>query len=391
MHIISCNIQRGFDEKINILTDKFSYPEILCLQETVSNTKIINESKIYQDGNYKIISNTIDNNYLGTSMLIRNDIEFNDKTTNVINIYGPPGSTKEKQNFFQSLHNHIINIYNEKEYYILIGDFNVTENKIDSKNDTYYSQIVIDLLINITKIIEISDVFRNKFPDKILYTWSNTRGSASRIDRAYISNNLLTSVTHLNHHPNTKSDHKILSLKINLDSYRWGRGFWKFNNSVLTNNNYKSAITKFWEFWQKEKTNFRHSNEWWDKGKQEIQSITKTFCIAISKIKQSKLKLLYSCLEDEEQTQKPDQNKINKIKNDITHIEDYKNEGYIIRSKLDINITDKSNIDIYKIAEEKNACNKKITQLQNNHGEIHTTKQDIPYMNIIQIYIHLKT
>ena len=42
--------------------------------------------------------------------------------------------------------------------------------------------------------------------------------------------------------PSYKSDHSIIELKIKLSHFRYGKGFWKFNNSLLKQQDYLDLI-----------------------------------------------------------------------------------------------------------------------------------------------------
>ena len=66
--------------------------------------------------------------------------------------------------------------------------------------------------------------------------------SRSRIDRIYLSKILYPKILKIQHSIKI-ADRKTVLLEINLDKFKpWGRYYWKFNNSLLTNAMYKQEI-----------------------------------------------------------------------------------------------------------------------------------------------------
>ena len=41
-----------------------------------------------------------------------------------------------------------------------------------------------------------------------------------------------------------KSDHKIVTITLNLESEEWGRGYWKLNSDILLHDDYIKTIKK---------------------------------------------------------------------------------------------------------------------------------------------------
>ena len=47
--------------------------------------------------------------------------------------------------------------------------------------------------------------------------------------------------------PSYRSDHSIIEMNVNLSGFKHGKGYWKFNNSLLKNQNYLDFINKIIE------------------------------------------------------------------------------------------------------------------------------------------------
>jgi hypothetical protein len=53
-----------------------------------------------------------------------------------------------------------------------------------------------------------------------------------------------------------KSDHKAVVLVLKFQREKWGNSYWKFNESLLENENYIKLIEHFWKGWQSEKLKY---------------------------------------------------------------------------------------------------------------------------------------
>ena len=80
------------------------------------------------------------------------------------------------------------------------------------------------------------DVFRTKHPNKKEYSFREGPIHV-RLDRFYISDSLLPSVTRVSHTPCSVSDHYYVDLVIappDHDHLKYGPGYWKCNVSILS-------------------------------------------------------------------------------------------------------------------------------------------------------------
>ena len=117
------------------------------------------------------------------------------------------------------------------------------------------------------------DVFRKQNPKAISFTWSNKDFSqASRLDRFYISSSLLQSVRGNKCFPCSLSDHDFVDLFISpVNVSLHGSGVWKFNCSLLSDNDFIDTMTLLITS-EKEKIPLFDSLEgWWDNLKIQIR------------------------------------------------------------------------------------------------------------------------
>ena len=109
----------------------------------------------------------------------------------------------------------------------------------------------------------LADIFR-KHPKAISFTWSNKDFSqASRLDRFYISSSLLQSLRGNKCFPCSLSDHDFVDLFISpVNVSLHGSGVWKFNCSLLSDDDFISTMTLLINS-EKEKIHLFDSLEGW--------------------------------------------------------------------------------------------------------------------------------
>lgn len=128
---------------------------------------------------------------------------------------------------------------------ILGGDFNmVMDNQLDRcpPKPAPNSKKLIDF----TKRLDLTDIWREKHTLLKTYTWSNRNHTLqSRIDFWFILAELEPSVESCTVSPAVLTDHKAISLSIQVSKEQRGRlssGYWKLNNSLLSHEELKMKI-----------------------------------------------------------------------------------------------------------------------------------------------------
>ena len=75
------------------------------------------------------------------------------------------------------------------------------------------------------------------------------------------------------------SDHCAVLFCVNVpDVIPPGPGLWKFNISVLEEEEYVSLISDFWASWRRRQSSFPSLAKWWEEGKSKIKGLTITYC-----------------------------------------------------------------------------------------------------------------
>ena len=189
---------------------------------------------------YKITDTFKDNlgNVLAININISNDFNFF-----IINTYGP---NNDNPGFYQEIETMIAT--STADYIILCGDLNITLNPLmDSLNySTKYStnnpkarQQILETMENHSLV----DVFRHLHPNLNQYTWRKPNSDKkARLDYFIVSNHLMDLISETKIRYGHRSDHSIIELQIQLNTFQRGPGTWKFNSSLLKNKLYADLI-----------------------------------------------------------------------------------------------------------------------------------------------------
>ena len=145
-----------------------------------------------------------------------------------LGIYAPTNPA-ERKSFFENLHEFFI----PARYLIICGDFNSYESELDKFGGNYSPcRSRSDFKVNFNLV----DVWRKQHPRSREFTWFNSDFSiASRLDKFFISPDLVQFILSSSIRPCCFSDHDLVDLVIDLSKFSpQGPGLWKFNNSLLT-------------------------------------------------------------------------------------------------------------------------------------------------------------
>ena len=127
----------------------------------------------------------------------------------------------------------------------MLGDFNLVEDSLDRLPCHSDNPSAVAALGNLKSNLNLVDGWRRTYPDQREYTHQQaSNASQGRIDRIYITNNLLSSTNEWNIHPSSiKTDHWLASTNISTpDAPLIGRGRWQIPLYILENEDINEAI-----------------------------------------------------------------------------------------------------------------------------------------------------
>ena len=193
---------------------------------------------LLKKGNLAVILNEFKDN-AGNILAIL--IEYDGKKILLEGLYGP---NQDCPDFYK---NEVFKKIEEWEptYSIFVGDWNVALNQnIDTKNymqdNNQQSRRAIQDKIDEHNLI---DIYREFYPDSRIFTWQKfNQNKFARLDYFLILSSLAPYVQNVSILPKFCSDHSPIILDIDFTKFNRGRGFWKFNNSLLNDKEYLGLI-----------------------------------------------------------------------------------------------------------------------------------------------------
>lgn len=358
LRIVSINIS-GLKRKTNYIRSTIGRlkPDFLLLQETNVCKDYNKESYIHQIGvdsdrsffNYAFtkangtcilcLSNSWKFKnvmYYDEGRTIELDIRQNDCKFKLINVYAPTNPTNRRV-FFDTLLRRLSS-RPQRENVILAGDFNVTLQDMDTTGKKDSHNYGRDELQTIIDLLRVKDCFRNLHPNSRETTFSSkTHNSSSRLDRIYVPNNV--SISEAKHLPFTLdfTDHKGIMISSCSKMSDKGKfyGHWKFNDSLLENEEFIFAIK---ETIHANIMNVKNNTlEKFDSLNKAFKRIAINFSSRIERQRNERLKLLNDIIRSADKTGKiKDTESYLKMKEERDEILNHKYRGACLRSKLPI-------------------------------------------------------
>ena len=127
---------------------------------------------------------------------------------------------------------------------IVGGDWNVALGAIDKRGGIPWRPTTYrNYIIAMCEELNLIDILRKKKPNAKLFSYeSKPLKMKSRIDYFLIANSMLHLVSHVNIGISIAPDHRAVRLNVKLTSNKRGPGLWKFNNSLLLDDEFVSLI-----------------------------------------------------------------------------------------------------------------------------------------------------
>lgn len=179
-------------------------------------------------------------------------LSWNNSVFILVNIYGYNLNT-ENTKLFESLEERILLWFRKhpQAFLLIGGDFNITINDLVDRwppKQPCSSSVTLKTFMQKYNLI---DAWRELYPNKCSYTWSNKNGTRqSRIDFFLVSRSILIENMSVNIIITPLTDHKAISINIRSSSFLTPcrTSFWKMNISHLRHEAVKSELTKLISF-----------------------------------------------------------------------------------------------------------------------------------------------
>lgn len=232
---------------------------IVCLQDVHLENKL--EKYIKGEWGYNLYLNGISSNRRGVMILINNNFEqevgrvirdqdgnyiiieitIQGKAIILVNIYGP---NEDKPQFYREIKQKVLELENDNV--IFCGDWNlVLDQELDTNNYVNINNpraraVVLDFLVEDSYV----DAWRVLNQGKRVFTWRkiNPEIKQARLDYFLVSEETFQYVSDCEILPGYRTDHSGVLLTLKLQTTDKGRGYWKFNNSLLKDKEYIKIV-----------------------------------------------------------------------------------------------------------------------------------------------------
>ena len=257
------------------------------------------------------------------------DAKIKDKEFRIINVYAP-NNAAERKDFYKELYPHFVTPKNK----IFGGDLNCLKDpNIDKINGNPNNGTAGWKEINtILQDSHLVDVYRYKYPRKTTVSWSDGT-MACLLDCIFISNYLADKIEDVSFIPISFSDHDMLKLKLSPlpPSDKVGKGYWKFNNSLLKDQDFLGKIRSYISVALEDDDPVDHL-QWWD----QLKASFKAIAIRHSKFLAREKNKMYAALTAQyilaEKLGKVDN--MQRVKNKLKELDLKKWEGSKVRSRV---------------------------------------------------------
>ena len=183
------------------------------------------------------------------------------------NIYAA-NKIKEQCNFFDELQQKLDDLITIQDQRIIIGgDFNVImDQNLDCAGGSPKEKESVKLLNDICLNYNLIDIWRTRDSDSTLFTWRKKKPLIQRrLDFWLISDFRQDEVEETSIKTAIRTDHSAIIISFNsLDEPRGGPSYWKFNSSLIEDENYISAIEQKIPEWLVEFIDVTDKRVLWD-------------------------------------------------------------------------------------------------------------------------------
>ena len=324
---------------------------------------------------FKYINGYKDNN--GRFILMNCEIESKEFT--FINIYCPTKDNHSAQIDFLEVIRTKLEEHGDKNI-IMGGDLNTYLNiKMDKKGGKIESSSKYsENLKTICEEFSLIDIWRIRNPDTLRFTRrENSRLGIvqSRLDYFLITEGISYLIKNTTINIGLSSDHSLIRIELELNATgKRGRGLWKFNNDLLTDQNYvkliKTTIKNITNDIQME-----NKNQLWEYTKCQIRTDTMVYSSKRSKEMRQKENILVKKLEAIEKTldknivsESPEYYEYIQTKGEWENIVKKRTNGILLRSKAQWIEEGEKNTKYFVNLEKRNYEKKHIKKLIDEKG-----------------------
>ena len=234
-------------------------------------------------------------------------------------------------------------------------------------------------------------MWRFVHPNKIEYSYINSsqKGYDSRIDKIYCNSLLQSKVKKCFMTQSPAPDHRAVVLDFVLADKERGPGYWKLNNSILSDVEYKQGIQNLYDEIMNEYTGMVSKCLVWEFFKLRVKEFTIAYCVKKANSYRCMVKTLEGQLNDINRTNSKmlSQEQIHKreaLQQELDLLYDEKAKGYQIRSRAKWIEEGEKSTRYFLNLEKSRQTSDTIYSLKNNRNTRCTSDSDI--LNVASSY-----
>ena len=301
------------------------------------------------------------NHSCGVMILVRNDLDFKLKaiqadnegryitieaevqSSNFLfaNIYAP-NKVQEQCQFFDKLNKTIEDLVaNEERKIVIGGDFNVAlDTELDCSGGNPSKKDSIKNIYDLCLDFDLVDIWRIRNPEIKRFTWRQKSPLIQRrLDYWLISDVCQEDIEKSDIIPSINSDHSAIFIHFNnIEKQKHGPSFWKFNSSLVEDEDFVTLINESMPIWLQEFESITDKRLLWDLIKYRIRQVSTKFAKEKARKKRQKItdveNNLKACEENCGRCPSPENiQQLEVLKSEYESIYDNLAQGAIVRSK----------------------------------------------------------
>lgn len=208
------------------------------------------------------------------------DVEKNGTQSRIINVYAQVDPKLRRELFLK-----MDTCFMTRKNIIVGGDFNCSLER--EKFSLPFKTFI--------KKYGLIDVMAKLQGKQVEYTWKNTRGVKSRLD--YILVDKKSKIKRGKIIPALFTDHQAVEVELEIEGTEFGKGYWKLNNEVLTEKDYREKFLELFPLWAEMKNLYMKELDWWEDVKNKIKKFTVDYCTERSKLRKEEFCALQKEIE----------------------------------------------------------------------------------------------
>ena len=271
------------------------------------------------------------------------DLIYSSGRISICNVY-PPNDCQQQQKFLLNLNRYLVS-NTEISNLIVGGDWNVTLQAMDKKGGVPWRPTLYrDKLVSIMDDIGLIDVFRKLNPNERSFSYEfKSLKVSSRIDFYLVSKSITNWVIKVNTKVSNAPDHKAVELDLRIRSEKRGPGLWKFNNSLVEDNEFVELIKRHYPVIREKYLDLKDDRLKWELIKMELRSIAISYTKHKGKQCRNRVTELQNRLEaletminnsNNEEQISAEITEYDNLKTELQRIYEAKGKGAILRSKV---------------------------------------------------------